>query len=178
MSSSSPAPSRRSGAGARPRALAASGGRGPSLPVADAAAPAAPRAEDWTAEPRAAAAAESPTDAVTPCPGAGDGARPAGVASALLLPPLCPPSSPLPAPRPRTPRTSSGDGAGGAGPPFLPAPSSSGLWSDLSNFPFRRQRDPPPPPPPPSPPPPPLPPPPPALLPPRASLARPPSSLR
>lgn len=31
-----------------------------SLPVADAAAPAAPRAEDWTAEPRAAAAAERP----------------------------------------------------------------------------------------------------------------------
>lgn len=150
-----------------------------SLPVADAAAPAAPRAEDWTAEPRAAAAAERTPDAVTPCPGAGARASLVGAAPALLLPPFSPPSPPLPAPRPRTRRTSSGDGAGGgAGLPLLPAPSSSGLWSDLSNFPFRRQRGPPPPPPPPSPPPPPLPPPPPALLPPRASLARPPSSLR
>lgn len=84
-----------------------------SLPVADAAAPAAPRAEDWTAEPRAAAAAERTPDAVTPCPGAGARASLVGAAPALLLPPFSPPSPPLPAPRPRTRRTSSGDGAGG-----------------------------------------------------------------
>ena len=96
-----------------------------------------------------------------------------------LLPPLCPPSPPTP--RPPAPNPAHlvwGRGGGWGGRAAAPLrPSSSGLWSDLSNFPFRRQRGPPPPPPP-SPPPPPLPPPPPALLPPRASLARPPSSLR
>lgn len=107
-----------------------------SLPVADAAAPAAPRAEDWTAEPRAAAAAERTPDAVTPCPGAGARASLVGAAPALLLPPFSPPSPPLPAPRPRTRRTSSGDGAGGgqgcrSSPP--PPPPASGAICQTSH---------------------------------------------
>ena len=101
-----------------------------SLPVADAAAPAAPRAEDWTAEPRAAAAAaaERPLRCRDPpARGRGPGLHRPGPLrcssshpSARLLPLL-------PAPRPRTPRTSSGDGAGGgqgcrSSPPLLLRP--------------------------------------------------------
>ena len=111
-----------------------------SLPVADAAAPAAPRAEDWTAEPRAAAAAaaERPHRCRDPpARGRGPGLHRPGPLrcasshpSARLLPPL-------PAPRPRTPRTSSGDGAGGggAGLPLLsaPPPPASGAICQTSH---------------------------------------------
>lgn len=124
---------------------------------------AAGRRLDRRARAVAAAAAKARPPRLDPLPGAGTRARPAGAApELLLLPGACFPLSRPPVPNPRT---SSGDRARrGAGPPLLPAPSSSGLWSDLSNFPFRRQRGPPSPPPcaPPS----------------RASRARPPSSLR
>ena len=88
-----------------------------SLPVADAAAPAAQRAEDWTAEPRAAAAAaERPLRCRDPLPGGGGRGfhrpgplpRSSSHPSARLLP-----LSPPPGPEPRAPRL--GTGRGGQG---------------------------------------------------------------